>query len=119
MRTVGKSRDGALPATFKPEFWSDQDLRVGLAREVNDRLRRLRADTGADSAQKDLLCQRAVFVALQLETMEVRATRDGRLDPGVYTQMVNALLGLLKALGLERAVRTAGTLREYIGGGSQ
>lgn len=104
-----------LPATFVPQFWIEQDHRSFVVKEITVRIKTLTDDTGADSTQKQLLVQRAVFLALQLETMEVNAVRGTTpFDPGVYTQMVNALSGLLKALGLERAVRKVGTLRDYM-----
>jgi hypothetical protein len=40
-------------------------------------------DTGCDSMQKEILCQRAIFVPIQLETLEVVAAESGRLDIGV------------------------------------
>jgi hypothetical protein len=54
-----------------------------------------------------LLAQRAAFLALRLETMEVVYATEGRFDAGVDTAMTNTLVGLLKALGLERKARQA------------
>ena len=64
--------------------------------------------------QTDLIAQRAVFVAVQLETMEIDGSEGKPFDPGVYTQMVNCLLGLLKALGLTNKASTGETLRQYV-----
>ena len=74
----------------------------------------LKQDIQADSYQKDLLCQRAIFISVQLETMELLAAEKGNFNAGVYTQMVNALLGLLKSLGLERRAKTVVNLKTYI-----
>ena len=103
----------ALPDKFIPRFWDDLDQRTALAREVRQRYETLRADTGADSAQKDMLVRRAVFIGLQLETMEANASR-GNIDVGVYTQSVNALSGLLTKLGLERKAAETPNLRRYV-----
>jgi len=64
--------------------------------------------------QREMLCQQAVFISVCLETMQHEAVATGEFDAGVYTQMSNALLGLLKTLGLERHVKKAGGLRDYI-----
>jgi hypothetical protein len=103
-----------VPSVFVPQFWEDQDRRLHTAREIGRRVEALRADAGIDSVQKDLLAQRAVFISLLLETAEVRAARTGEFDAGSYTQMVNCLNGLLKALGLEKRVLDAGDLKSYI-----
>ena len=104
----------ALPNRFVPHFWAEIDPRLLVSKEVRRRYQLLLADTGADSYQKDLLCQRAVFMSVQLETMESVAARTGKFDAGVYTQMTNALMGLLKSLGLERKVKDATDLDAYL-----
>jgi hypothetical protein len=104
-----------VPARFTPRFWEGADGRCAVVKEIQRRHERLRRDSGADSYQKELLCQRAVFISLQLETAEREATETtGKFDAGVYTQMTNSLMGLLRALGLERKVQAIG-LRAYIG----
>ena len=104
----------AVPDTFVPRFWTGLDGRCGVAKEIRRRYEELRQDTGADSHQRDTLCQRAVFMGVQLETMECEAAESGKFDPGVYTQMCNSLLGLLRALGLDRHVPAAGGLQAYL-----
>ncbi|WP_442510563.1 hypothetical protein SH528x_002188 [Novipirellula sp. SH528] len=107
-------KDVAIPKTFIPRLWDELDGRYGIAKTIRHRYEMLREDTGAESYQKEMLCQRAVFIALQLETMECEATESGMFDPGVYTQMSNALLGLLKALGLNRHIKDTGDLQTYL-----
>ena len=104
----------ALPAKFMPKFWEDADGRIAAIKEVRRRYEALKADAGVDSVQKDLLCQRATFVAARLETMEVIAAEGGKFDAGVYCQAVNTLLGLLKALGLSRKAREVESLQTYV-----
>ena len=112
-----KSEVNGLPSRFVPQFWMKTDRRSLAVREVRRRYRELKDHTGADSSQKDMLCQRAVFIGVQLETMEIEAV-EGKapLDAGRYTQMVNALLGLLKALGLERQMKRVVDLKAYVEG---
>ncbi|MBW3540726.1 MAG: hypothetical protein KY476_10685 [Planctomycetes bacterium] len=106
-----------IPARFEPHFWAGVDGRCTIAKEIRRRYELLKDHTGAESYPKDLLVQRAIFIGLQLETMECVAAERGEFDPGVYTQMVNALSGLLSKLGLERRDREAvPTLKAYVSG---
>jgi len=103
-----------LPARFVPQFWGDADGRIAIIREIRRRVDLLKADTASDSYQKDILCERAIFIACQLETQERAAIEKGRFDAGRYTQMVNALVGLLRSLGLERKAKKVDDLRSYV-----
>jgi len=109
-----KTKEVALPKKFTPRFWEAVDRRYAIAKEITRRYETLRQDTGAESAQRDMLCQRAVFMGVCLETMECEAVATSKFDAGVYTQMSNALLGLLKALGLDRHIKRAEDLRTYV-----
>src|SRR5688572_3497154 len=71
-----------IPGRFEPRFWDESDGRCALVKEVRRRYEQLKEDTGTDTYQKDLLCQRAIFIAIQLETMEVQAMETGKLDVG-------------------------------------
>lgn len=104
----------SLPTTYVPTFLEDLDGRSSLAIEMRKRYLALKADSGADSVQKDLLVRRAIFMSTRLESMESDALEGKGLDAGCYTQAVNSLLGLLKALGLERKVKTTENLQDYI-----
>jgi hypothetical protein len=108
------SEGSTLPTRFVAQFWEQADSRFAATREIRRRYDLLKADTGCDSYQKDLLCQRAVFVGCQLETMEVAATQTGNFDAGRYTQMVNALVGLLRSLGLRRSRQQVESLQTYV-----
>ncbi|WP_143543817.1 hypothetical protein [Rhodopirellula sp. MGV] len=67
-----------------------------------------------DSFQQEILARRAVFIAVQLETMEANALDGKPIDLGTYTQGVNALSGLLAKLGLKRAMRKTTDLSSYL-----
>jgi len=103
-----------LPTKFVPRFWERADARLLFVREIRQRYERLKADAGADSYQKELLAQRVVFVAAQLETMEIVATESGEFDLGIYTQAVNCLVGLLRSLGLEKKMKHVESLEHYV-----
>ncbi len=111
-----KEKELSIPTRFVPQFWDNVDGRCAIVKEIRRRYEELKRDTGADSFQKDLLVQRTVFVALQLETMETKAAETGEFDPGVYTQMVNAMSGLLSKLGLERKAKHVPNLKSYVAG---
>jgi hypothetical protein len=95
-------------------FWDEVDRRCLLYREIKSRYEQLKQDTGADSYQKDLILQRAVFLSLQLQTMEIQVTEGGDFDSGGYSNLTNVLVGLLKALGLEKALPKMADLQSYV-----
>lgn len=102
-----------LPERFVPQFWDECDGRIAVVKEIRRRVELLKTDTASDSYQKDILCERAVFICCQLETQERAAIEKGEFDAGRYTQMANALVGLLRSLGLERKAKRL-DVREYI-----
>lgn len=106
-----------LPAKFAPLFWRDLDHRNSSVREVIARYKTLAQDAGADeSAQRDVLVQRLVFLSVLVETMETEYHKTSQLDHGKYSALSNSLLGLVKALGLERRAKRV-DLGTYLGGG--
>lgn len=107
-------KTATLPARFVPRFWDECDGRMAVVKEIRRRVQLLKADTAADSYQKEILCERTVFICCQLETQERTAIERGTFDAGRYTQMVNALVGLLRSLGLERRAKQVTNLRDYI-----
>lgn len=110
-----RTKELSVANRFTPKFWEDMDGRYGIAKEVRRRYEQLRDDTGADrSMQRDMLCQRATFLAMRLETMECEATEGKPVDWGVYTQGINTLSGLLKTLGLDRPMRDGDDLAAYL-----
>lgn len=114
-----RKKEIQIPKKFVPQFWDSEDGRSMIVREIRQRYETLKEDCGADSYQKEMLVQRAIFIGLQLETMEVEAATKGIFDPAVYTQMVNALSGLLNKLGLDRKPAKAATLQAYVSGGGK
>lgn len=107
----------SLPAKFQPRFWQDSDSRVAVVRTIRKRYERLKEHAGGDeSFQRDLLCQRVAFISIILETQEVKAAEGDGLDLGVYTQGTNALVGLLKTLGLEKRIKNVTGLKAYLDG---
>lgn len=105
----------AISTKFVPRFWQGEDSRLAVVKEIRRRVDRLKRDVGATSYQQEILCERAVFVLCQLETIECSAiAHKDPVDLGCYLQGVNALSGLLNKLGLERKVQKAGGLKRYL-----
>lgn len=98
-------RPATLPARFEPKFRVNADQRQCIVKEIRRRHEVLAVDAGVDSYQKQLLAERAIFISIQLETMEVTASQGGEFAPGVYAQMTNSLVGLLRVLGIERRAK--------------
>lgn len=110
-----KTKTNTLPTRFEPKFWHEVDGRLGVYKEIQGRYQELTEDCRADSAMKRILAQRAVFITIQLETMEVQAATEGvPLDFGVYTQACNALSGLLTKLGLEKQAKEIETVATLV-----
>lgn len=100
---------------FKPRFWQDSDARISVVKTIRRRYEVLKEHCGGDeSYQRDLLCQRAAFISIILETQEVKAAEGGDLDLGAYTQGCNALSGLLIRLGLEKRIKSVNDLKSYL-----
>ena len=107
---------GSVPTRFTPRFWQDADNRVAIVRALKERVGQLKTDSNADSMQKEVLCERAVFLIAVLETAEVNAVDGGKaLDLGAYVQGVNSLMGVLRMLGLDKKAKAIG-LADYVRG---
>ena len=112
-----KRKQEELPERFTPRFWRDADQRSAVVKTTRQQLQTLCEDAGVDCEQKHLIAQRAVFISLQLQTMEVEAATTGNFEAGTYTQMTNCLLGLLRSLGLKPAAKKTANLHEHIQNG--
>ena len=106
-----------LPAEFKPKFLDHLDGRTQAARMLRRRLAELQADLGGEeqlSYAKRALCRRVIWLESFLETQEAKAAEGGEVNIGQQVQAINSLVGLLKALGLERRAREVPDLRQYL-----
>jgi hypothetical protein len=97
-----------LPVKFGTDFVEQIDGRSLLGREVRSRIGAIEADLGGPDAlshaQRSLV-EHAVWVDLVLSNEECRIARGEGVDVGPFTQLINTLAGLYKALGLKRQVR--------------
>ena len=105
----------AFPTEFEPRFWENGDRRIAVVRQILNRYENLKRDAGGEnSTQRDLLIQRACFLSCILESQEIEAAEGGHFEIGSYTQGCNALLGLLRALGLEKQAKDVLDLDTYV-----
>ena len=105
---------GEVSKTFKPRFLEDLDGRYQVARTLRDRYEAVKRDVNIDSAQKEMLCRRLVFVAARLETLEVQAAETGELDDASYRNLCNVLTSILKQVGIHPSKKDTPDLHEYL-----
>ena len=104
-----------LPTKFSPRLWDECDRRIAVVKMIRRRYELLKEHCNGDASyMRDLLCQRAAFISVVLETNEVQAAEGEPFESGAYIQATNALLGLLKTLGLDRHVKSMGDLKTYL-----
>lgn len=111
-----KEKKIKLPNRFEPRFWEDGDGRFATIKEIRRRYLVLRDHAGGEqSAQRDILVQRVAFLCTVLETQEVKAFEDGEFDLDAYARAVNSLRSIIGTLGLEKRVKKAQSLKDYLG----
>jgi hypothetical protein len=119
MRGKSNNLPTTLPARFRDGFAWRLDRRSKVVREIAADIGTLWQDLGgfdAISAQERILCERVVFLRRRLLDHEQSVMGGGPplLEPHEHVAGVNALLGLLKALGLTRRARDFDDLRAYL-----
>lgn len=96
-----------VPAKFVPRFWElDADKRQTRTRLIRRCIDELCEHANADSMQKRMLVERAVFLALQCQTIEIDSYEGRDVDLkriAVHCQLSNALSGILSKLKLDKA----------------
>ncbi|WP_428304621.1 hypothetical protein [Lacipirellula sp.] len=100
---------------FEPKFLETTDQRCKVVRLIRERIKQLTEDAGIDCIQKELLAKQAVFISVQLETMQVDALEGCEFEVGRFCNLTNTLVGLLKTLGISRTTPKAVNLKAYLG----
>jgi hypothetical protein len=98
----------AIPTDYSPDWLEKLDGRTRMAQVINSRYHQLTTDLGgvdALSYQQRSLCKRALWFEAMLEQWEAALSRGEEVDPGKLTNTTNTLIGLYKALGLNRQSR--------------
>lgn len=107
-----------IPARYQDDWIQSLDGRTALAKSVLARYQALTDDLGGLahlSYQRRSLAKRALWIECLIEQSEAALARGEEVDLGRLTQAVNSLVGLLRALGLDRVKREIG-LSEYLAG---
>ena len=108
-----------VPNEYRDGWIDSLDGRTNLGRAIKDRLAALESDLGGRdglSYQRHSLAKRAIWQEVVIEQQEAAIARGEKVDMGSLIQANNGLIGLYKALGIDRVARDAPTLHDYING---
>jgi hypothetical protein len=87
--------------SFKPHNIEDLDGRFEGGKQVKQRYRQFRKESGSDSLAQDLLCRRAAFLSVFVESLEVEALTGHKFHSGNLFQAAKTLFAILKVLGIK------------------
>lgn len=110
------NKQTTIPDNYEPDWLERMDNRCRMTQVVTQRMQTLMDDLGGPetlSMQKKTLVKHAVFVDAMLEKQEAALCRGETVDQGKMAASMNTLCGLLKTLGLDRAVKDL-NLSDYI-----
>lgn len=110
-----------IPDKYAPDFIDRLDRRTILGRAVSDRFEAIATDCGGRDSLSHVklgIVKRLVWMECLIEGIELQVAGGEPVDVGVYTQLVNSLLGLSRMLGLERKPKPVKGLHEYMAGKS-
>lgn len=117
METESNGKLRSLPTKYAADWLDRLDYRTAIARAVRQRFEALTNDLGGVdslSYQERSLCSRIVWVEALLETREAAIAAGEEINEGAYVQGVNALVGLLRAVGFERRTKPLPSLQDYL-----
>jgi len=104
--------------SFKPHNIEDLDGRFDGGKQVKQRYRQFKRESGSTSLAQDLLCRRAAFLSVLVESLEVEALTGKKFHSGNLIQSGKTLFAILKALGLENTTAAPQNtrLQQYLAG---
>lgn len=109
----------SMPAKYEPDFEKRIDRRTVVGTALLSRLAAIMSDLGGTetlSHAKASLCKRAVWLEAVVESHEQNLANSQEVDLGAYTQSINSLLGIYRALGIERRQKPLRSLRDVMQG---
>lgn len=111
-----KHKEPKTPRTFDPLWIQKADNRLVVIKMARERLSDLANDLGGDlSYQETVLARRLIWLELLAETIE-RDVSEGKadVDIGGYVQRINAIVGVIRLLGLKRRARKVPSLAKVL-----
>jgi len=112
-RPVSANRDKG----FSLRLITEADSRYSVVKTMRQRLEQLKEDAGVDTAAKEWLAARAVFLVGYLESEEVNALEGKDINWQRYIQATKALSDVLNKLGIHKDLtRGVQRLESYISG---
>ncbi len=106
-----------IPNKYTNDWLEKLDGRTRVAQVVHQRFQTLTADLGGMdslSYKKISLCRRALYLEALIEQQEAALARGEDVDHGRLTNTTNTLMGLYKALGLDRQAKDVPDLQTYL-----
>ncbi len=106
-----------IPKAYTPDWLEKLDGRTRFAQVMQQRYQDLTADMGgldALSYQHRSLAKRIVHMECLIEQQEAALARGDDVDAGRLTNTTNTLIGLLKAVGLDRKAKDVPNLHDYL-----
>lgn len=111
------AKQSDIPKAYSPDWLEKMDGRTRFAQVVQQRYQDLTADMGgldSLSYQQRSLAKRIVHLEALIEQQEAALSRGEDIDPGRLSNTTNTLIGLLKAVGLDRKARDVPSLQDYL-----
>ena len=102
---------------FSLRLIGEADSRFAVVKAMRRRLEELKRDAGVDTVSKEWLAGRAVFLVGYLESQELDALEGKQIEWRQYLMATRSLSDVLSKLGLDREVKSAQRLSEYIENG--
>lgn len=90
-----------LPARFEPKFFEQADGRAAIVRSIKKKVARLKKESDAKSYEQEILCQRAIHLALLIERLELGQVGGESIDAGLYERLVRSESRVLARLGFK------------------
>ncbi len=109
-KPIAKRRDKG----FSLRMIDEADSRFRAVKEMRRRLQRLKREAGVDTAAREWLAARAVFLLAYLESQEVASLEGEEINWQRYLMTTRSLTDLLNKLGLDREARSTERLQDII-----
>jgi hypothetical protein len=105
----------AIPAKFYPGWRAGTDKRFRVAKVASKHHDDLTSAVGGDpTPQEAILIERVVWGHMRLQQIEQAFLTTGTFDTPQWIGLTNALVGLLRTIGLKRVAKKAPTLAELL-----